>query len=355
MNEVESEHLSSLSGAGLYSYIANSEHSKPFHDGIEKTIKNSIGDWKNIEMDAVAGKWHRWKHGHDLLDIRGKKEIGHLMTDIFTKDGLPLPAMSKNYLGNGMVKTLESFGVDKPIKWLNMNGFDHFFGAVSILESGHDFSQALSTEQIEFTWETAFDTFGEGTLEIILGLKTFNHVLLTSGITEYAAGYIMLYKDISRENTPILEQVINNLPSMEQIVSAFGFYILLSALKNHVAYLNGKINILEFRNQTLTDVSISLGTFAISKSLITTMAVGSVTGGMLLPLLIGGATSLLLREVFKFVFPKNQILITEIELWEQSLFEYNSPWNKNVLKSNNVWQNDIFNNGNIWQEKIFKN
>jgi len=356
MNEIEAEHLASLSGSGLYSHIANSQNSKIFHDTVEKTIKSTIGDWKNIDMDSVAGKWHRWKHGHDMLDIRGTKEIGHLVTDLFTKDGLPLPGMSKNYLGNGMVNTLESLGVNKPIKWLNMNGFDHLFGGISLLESGHDISQALSSEQIDFTWETAFDTFGEGTIELFFGLQTSNPALIVSGITEYTAGSIMLYKDIQRDNLPIYEQIIDNLPNQTQLVSAIRFYLVLATIKNYVSYSNGNINKIEFRNKTITDVSVSLGTFAITKSLITTLSVGTVTGGMLLPLLIGGGTSILLREIFILAFPNNKIIITEDELWEQSPFQYDSPWSKSTFDNGNVWSNSIFDNknNNPWQNSVFK-
>lgn len=367
--EVESEHLASLSGEGLYSYIANSHHSKPFHDSVEKTIKATIGDFKNPFMDradlAKIDGWfnHRWKHpGHDPLDItksiitdplgRGKLDAGHFLTDFFTKAGIPLPGMSKHYLGNGMAETLRSFGVNNPVKWLNMNGFDHLFGGMSMLESGHDMSQSLSTEQIDFTWETAFDTFGEGTLEIAFGLQTFNPVLLASGVTEYAAGSIMLYKDISRDNAPVYEKIIDNLPGQEQLVPALGLYMLLASLKNYVAYSSGKINIREFRNQTITDVSVSLGTFAVTKSLITTFSIGTVTGGMLLPLLIDGGTSLLLRQIFILAFPKNKILITENELWEQSPFQYDSPWGHTPFQNNNVWQDNIFDNGNIWQKNL---
>jgi hypothetical protein len=368
MENIELDHMASLSGSGLYSYIANSHHSKPFHDSIEKTIKNSIGDWKNVEMDAVAGKWHRWKHGHDILDVRGANEIGHLMTDFFTKDGFAfLPGMSKEYLGNFIVSVLKSFGVTNPIKWLNMNGFDHIFGWVSMVESGHDISQAISSEQIDFTWETAFDTFGEGTIEIAFGLETFNPVLLTSGVTEYAAGSITLYKDISRDNALIYEKIIDNLPNQGQIVSALGFYMLLASLKNYVAYSNGKINIQEFRNKTFTDVSISLGTFVITKSLITTIALGSVTGGMLLPLLIGGGTSLLLKESFSLAFPNNKILITENELWCKSPIQYHSPWTSDIhnnehelcqqrsFEYDSLWSQNVFDNGNdLWQKDFSK-
>ncbi len=351
MGQIEDEHLASLSGSGIYSYIANSKHSKPFHDYVEKSIKNVIGDFKNPYMDAVSGKHHRWKHGHDLFDVRSKEEFGHLLTDLFTKDGLPIPGMSKDYLGSAMVKTLESFGVERPIKWLNMNGFDHFFAGMSLVESGHDLSQAVSYKTTDFTWETAFDTFGEGTLEIYFGVQTGNLFLVASGVSEYASGSIMLYKDL---NATLTEKLINNLPSQAQIVSALGFYLMASSLRNYISFKMGKATKEELMKNTITDISVSLSSFTISKSLIATFATGA-TGGMLLPILIGGGSSLLLRQLFKMAFPNNQILITENELWEQSIFKYNSPWNKSIFENNSPWSKSVFNNGNTWNNSVFNN
>ena len=364
MEQIDSEHFASLAGTGIYSHIANSQHSKPFHDYVEKSIKHTIGDFNNPYMDAVSGKHHRWKHGHDLLDVlggaddplgKGKAGFGHLATDLFTKDGLPLPGMSKEYLGSGMVKTLESLGVEKPIKWLNMNGFDHLFGGISLIEAGDDLSQALSAEVVDFTWETAFDTFGEGTLEIYFGLETANVWLVASGVMEYVSGSIMLYKDLTYVEPTLTEQIIDNLPTQSEIVSALGFYIMASSLKNYISFSRGRITQDEVVKNTITDVSVSLSSFTITKSLIATLATGA-TGGMLLPILIGGGSSLLLRQLFKMAFPTNPILITESELWEQSPFEYNSPWSKSVFNNGNTWNNSIFDNkdNNPWQESIFK-
>ena len=364
MEQINAEHLASLGGNGIYSYIANSQHSKPFHDFVEKSIKSTIGDFKNPYMDAVSGKWHRWQHGHDLIDVaglssnalgKGREGFGHLVTDLFTKDGLPLPGMSKDYLGAGIVKTLENIGVDKPIKWLNMNGFDHLFSGLSLAEAGHDLSQAISSEVIDFTWETAFDTFGEGTLEIYFGLQTVNPLLIASGITEYISGSIMLYKDLTYVEPTLIEKLIDNLPSQSEIVSALGFYIMASSLKNYMAFSKGNITNNELIKNTITDISVSLSSFTISKSLIATLATGA-TGGILLPILIGGGTSLLLRQLFKMAFPSNPILITENELWKQSPFKYNSPWGKNTFNNGNIWNNSIFDNknNNPWQKSVFK-
>ena len=72
--------------------------------------------------------------------------------------------------------------------------------------------------------------------------------------------------------------------------------------------------------------------------------------------MIGGGSSLLLRQLFKITFPSNPILITESELWEQSPFEYNSPLGKSVFDNGNVWNNSVFDNkkNNPWQESVFK-
>jgi hypothetical protein len=385
MENVELDHLASLSGSGIYSYIGNSHQSKPFHDFVEKNIKNTIGDFKNPYMDradlAKLDGWynHRWKHpGHDPIDItksiitdpmgRGQLDAGHFVTDFFTKAGMPLPGMSKEYLGGSIVNTLESIGVEKPIKWLNMNGFDHFFGWSSLIESGDDTSIALSDEAVDFTWETAFDTFGEGTLEIYFGLQTTNIIMLTSGINEYAAGSILLYKDMKRDHSSIYENLLNNLPNQVQLTTALGFYLTLSSVKNYIYYTNGKITKDQLNKTIISETLISLSSFAITKSLITTMAVGGVTGGMLLPLLIGGSASLLLKQLFETAFPNHKISISENDLWSKSPIQYNSPWTSDIYNNGNelwqktpqeytsIWSQNIFdNNDNIWQKDLLKN
>jgi len=361
----ETEHFASLGGDGLYSFVANSQYSKPFHDYAEDCVKNTIGELKNPYMDMVNGKWHRWKHGHDILDVlggapcpegRGLKAFGHLLTDLFTKDGLPLPGMSEGYLGGSIVKTLESLGVKNPIKWLNMNGFDHLFGGLSAIGAATDATEALSQEVVDFTWETAFDTFGDGALEIYFGVETANVVLLASGVTEVASGAIMLYKDQTYIEPTLTEKILDNIPTESEIVSAFGFYIMAASLRNYISFSRNKINEGELIRKTATDISVSLTSFIISKSLIATFATGA-TGGMLLPVLIGGGTSLLLRQLFISAFPDKKILITENELWEQSPFEYNSPWGKSAFQTGSAWNNSVFDHkdGNPWQESVFKN
>ena len=62
---------------------------------------------------------------------------------------------------------------------------------------------------------------------------------------------------------------------------------------------------------------------------------------MLLPLLIGGGTRLLIREIFTLAFPNNKIIITEHELWEQSPFQFESPWSKSAFDNSNTWQENI--------------
>jgi len=357
-------HAASLSGSGLYSYIYNDTTRSPqFHQFVESSIKNTIGDFNNPYMDAVSGRWHRWRHGHESMEVlgklatdplgRGKSDLGHLLTDLFTKDGLPLPFLSKDYLGGALVATLEGMGVKNPIRWLNMNGFDHFFGGISLIEAGQDLHQALTADIVDFTWGRAFDTFGEGSLELYFGLQTSNIALVASGVLEYTAGAIELYRDITYVEPTIIERIISNLPNQSELTSAFGFYLMAASLRNYILYSKGAITKEKLVKRTTIDVSVSLSSFTITKSLIATFATGA-TGGLLLPVLIGGGTSLLLREIFRNAFPDKIILITEDDLWEQSPFQYESPWNEGAFTSKSIWSDNVFEHGNIWQEEIFK-
>jgi len=216
-----------------------------------------------------------------------------------------------------------------------------------LFDATSDLSLAFSDEVIEFTWETAWNTFGEGALELYFGAQTGNVMLVTSGVGEFVAGSIMLYKDLTRSEieTSFLERLIENIPSSNQILSAFGFYLTLTAFRNIVFYKLGKIDKDEIIRASLIDISTSLGCFAITKTILPAITVGGLTGGMLLPILIGAGSSILLRSLFKNIFKKRDVIQeSDLELWIKSPFEFQSPWNKSIFENseNDVWQKSVF-------------
>ena len=293
----------------MYSYISTSQLSKPFHNTSEKWVKGLIGEFRNPFMDVptITGKWHRWKIGHDPVDIarsiftdpfgRGFQDTGHFITDLFTKDGLPLPGMGKEYLGESMVKLLESLGVNSPIKWLNMNGFDYIFGGGQLIEASSDLNLAMTQENIKLDFDLWLDTFGEGALDVYLGLNTANIALLSAGIMEFSAGLISAYKSFNYVEPSLASQILEALPSASEIGSAFGFYVALATMKA-VLSKNAQYSFIE---SLLHDVSISTVSYCITKSLIQLFFPLSTPISMFFSILIGGGSSLLMRKLMNSI------------------------------------------------------
>ena len=330
-----------------------------FHNTVENGIKSLIGDFKNPGMDALSGRWHRWAHGHDVLDIirdipakstaQTKDAIGHLATDLFTKDGLPIPGFSKGMLGQKMVPILEDLGITNPTKWLNMNGFDHLFGGLSLLESGGDFHTALTAEMgTDFTLETAWDTFGEGSVEIAAGVATANPALVASGAIEWVSGGILLYKDL---NATLYEKLLHNLPSHAEMLSSLGFYLFVHSIRNLLAYNKGLISKNEISSRLISDVTISLGSFVVTKTLIASFALGS---GMFIPVLIGAGSTLLFREVFNLLFLDNRNKIPTHLLWKNPVSEWETPLNTSVFKLDSAWQEQPLPSEGVFNRPLFE-
>lgn len=166
--------------------------------------------------DFIQGKYHRWKGGHDLLiDIPGsfadsdKSGVKHLLhvlgTDFPTKDGIPIPGLSAGGLGSFLADTC---GIPKG--WMCLNLFDADIGILSISESSSDLLAAFSGEMTLNTW-TFFDTFGEGTFELILGAYTQNPLLCIASAEDYMAGVKLLVDRVSDGIVSLQDVAIGSL------------------------------------------------------------------------------------------------------------------------------------------------
>ena len=153
---------------------------------------------KNAAADAVSGFGHRWVHGHDLImDIAGQffrhpvhavKQAGHiLLTDFPTKAGIPIPGFSQSGLGSLLV----DMGIPKG--YLSLNMMDAGIGLLAIGEGSSDLISAMSGNVPMDAW-TAFDTFGEGGIELALGYSTQNPLLIGAGIENILAGCVSTLK-----------------------------------------------------------------------------------------------------------------------------------------------------------------
>lgn len=172
-----------------------------------KVIRNYVDKlFPDLAKDSIAdnldGKWHRWKEGHDLLtDVFPKlftrpgeafHQAGHiLLTDFPTRDGIPIPGLSANGLG----QMLTDMGIEKGYLCLNIdNAIQGGIGIMAVSESHTDLITAMNGGTLD-GW-TAFDTYGEGIFELCAGIHTSNPLLIAAGIEDVAAGLARTYNTI---------------------------------------------------------------------------------------------------------------------------------------------------------------
>jgi len=154
--------------------------------------------------DAVKGGGHRYKYGHDLfIDVPrtffthgpmdSMRHIGHIvLTDFPTKAGIPIPGFSQSGLGS----LLEQAGINRG--WMNMSLFDGGIGILCVSEGATDLAQALAGT-LGLSWETFFNTYVEGTIEVLLSvsLQVQNPILFAAGVENILAGVVSTWKELS--------------------------------------------------------------------------------------------------------------------------------------------------------------
>lgn len=158
--------------------------------------------------DFLRGFGHRYRGGHDLLlDVfstfrnKGAREafhqVGHIvLTDFPTKAGIPIPAFSQSGLG----KLLEGWGISSG--WLQINICDASVGIIAVAESHPELCNAING-LIEMNGFTFFDTFVEGSVELVLAYWSQNPILLFTGIENILSGCFAIYHMFSIYVEPI--------------------------------------------------------------------------------------------------------------------------------------------------------
>lgn len=163
---------------------------------------------KNAAADAVSGFGHRWAHGHDLITdivpqffrhpVHAVKQAGHiLLTDFPTKAGIPILGFSQSGLGSLLV----DLGIPKG--YLSLNMMDTGIGLLALGEGSCDLISAMSGNVPMDAW-TAFDTFGEGGIELVLGYSIQNPLLIGAGIENILAGCVSTLKTFTDYVDPAL-------------------------------------------------------------------------------------------------------------------------------------------------------
>lgn len=158
---------------------------------------------KNTISDCVSGRWHRYKAGHDLFvdvpstvinhgPVEGLRQVAHIvLTDLGTKDGIPIPGFS----GGGLGPFLENIGIHKG--WMCINLSDAGFGFLAIADSNTTLLAALQ-DQLTMNVGTALHTFGGGALEVgVAVIVTKNPLLLIAGLENILAGLAATWNTLS--------------------------------------------------------------------------------------------------------------------------------------------------------------
>lgn len=178
-----------------------------------ETIRTSVDHFfssfaKDQIADSATGAGHRWKIGHDLvIDVPrriaengwhdGLKGLGHIvLTDLPTKDGIPIPFLSHEGIGAILVK----WGIKKA--WLNLSLFKVSVGGVAAFGGTSALSSALHGTLV-MKGATFFGTIGVGSGEIWLASYTSNPILLIGGIENIAAGVVSAWKTYSVYVAPL--------------------------------------------------------------------------------------------------------------------------------------------------------
>ena len=160
------------------------------------------------QADFMSGHMHRWRGGHDLvIDVArtvrndgfapAGRQAGHiLLTDFPTKAGIPIPGFSESGLGRHLVE----MGIPKG--WLCVNAVDAGVGILAVAEGFGDLRDAIAGQlQMDSVW-TAFDTFGEGTLELAFAFGTQNPFLLASAAENILAGIVAIGNSVRAVANP---------------------------------------------------------------------------------------------------------------------------------------------------------
>lgn len=184
---------------------------------IRKFVDNAFpGLASDPIADCLDGRWHRWKEGHDLLtDVLPRiatdpggalHQAGHiLLTDFPTTDGIPIPGLSANGIGShvldlfkdarSLIKSdplgigphildlFKDYSINSGLLCINIDeALQGGIGIMAVAEGHSDLIAAMNGGTLD-GW-TAFDTFGEGAIELAAGLNLPHFILTAStGIT----------------------------------------------------------------------------------------------------------------------------------------------------------------------------
>jgi len=215
--------------------VANWTHS------LSKT-KTTTDTWMDVVDDWTRGGHHRWQNHHPVdfsrawwNDASGKLNLldytKHLGLDVITINGIPLlpefahkylltqgllPEFAHKYLlTQGLLPEFAhkylltpGWSVGTITNWTHLNILEFAFGGLSLADGGVSFVLAVTGHLPWQGVETFIFTFGQGTVEVVIGYYTANPLLIAGGVLHIGAGSVSLWDHWHIPEPSLLDHIV---------------------------------------------------------------------------------------------------------------------------------------------------
>lgn len=160
---------------------------------------DATGPFKDLFPSGVQGQWHRTMHGHSLdnvvtvfnnPDLKIVDFFNHLVTDVVTKNGIPLP-FSKEIIET--VSKATGVSPSKIAPWVSMNLLDIGASALSVWNAGKNV-MAVYRGKAQWGFSYGLKTIGVGALEIAGGIGSENPIMVGTGAVNISCGVTTAYR-----------------------------------------------------------------------------------------------------------------------------------------------------------------
>lgn len=194
--------IQNLDKLGVYDYKLMEKVAKScFEPTPTLTAKwmDGTGPYKDLFPSGVQGQYHRTMHGHSLdniITVFKNPDLNiidfgnHLVTDVVTKNGIPLP------FSREIIETVSEVTGVSPTKiapWVSMNLLDIGASALSVWNAGKNVTAVYKgTAQWGFSY--GLKTIGVGALEIASGIGSENPILVGTGAVNITCGVTTAYR-----------------------------------------------------------------------------------------------------------------------------------------------------------------
>ena len=194
--------IQSLDKLGIYDYKLMEKVAKRcFEPTPTLTAKwmDATGPFRDLYPSGVQGQYHRTMHGHSLdniITVFNNPDLNiidfgnHLVTDVVTRNGIPLP-FSKE-----IIETISKVTGVSPTKiapWVSMNLLDIGASVLSVWNAGKNVT-AVHKGTAQWGFSYGLKTIGVGALEIASGIGTENPIMVGAGAVNITCGFTTAYR-----------------------------------------------------------------------------------------------------------------------------------------------------------------